>query len=219
MASNTQKFHVENGVIITTKEEVSVQHVFNYLTENLDKFKVGSEFITVCGVHGGERGELLRADKDFRYDYEMMYRWFKNHRKYGKQAKMVEDRNYVMETVLEVSSKLVDTRNGKYLLLDDSKAKLKTKFEKVLAKQVPMVLILASCFSFKSQICNILRSTGLLTVFNVLEERGEITNGNMFLLDPEQQEFFKIISDEELDIKDVIVGGITFLHNLLIQNM
>merc|ERR1712045_862456 len=48
---------------------------------------------------------------------------------------------------------------------------------------------------------------GLLTVLNVLEERGEITNGNMFLLDPGQQEFFKTISDEELNIKDVIVGG------------
>ena len=58
MASNTQWFHVENGVIITTKDEVHVQHVFNYLTENLDKFRVGSEFITVCGVHGGENGEL-----------------------------------------------------------------------------------------------------------------------------------------------------------------
>ena len=210
MASNTQKFHVENGVIITTKEEVTVQHVFNYLTENLDKFRVGSEFITVCGVHGGENGKLGEADEDFRYDYEMMNRWFKNHQKYSKQAKMVEDRKYVMETVLEVSSEEAETQDGTYVLQDDSKAKLKTKFEEVLAKQVPMVLILASCFSFKSQICDILRSTGLLTVINVLEERGEITNQNMFLLDPEQQEFFKIISDEELNIKDVIVGGITF---------
>ena len=210
MASNTQKFHVENGVIITTKEEVSVQHVFNYLTENLDKFRVGSEFITVCGVHGGENGKLGEADEDFRYDYEMMNRWFKNHQKYNRQAKMVEDRKYVMETVLEVSSEEAETQDGTYVLQDDSKEKLKTKFEEVLAKQVPMVLILASCFSFKSQICDILRSTSLLTVLNVLEERGEITNGNMFLLDPGQQEFFRIISDEELDIKDVIVGGITF---------
>ena len=50
------------------------------LTENLDKFRVGSEFITVCGVHGGENGELCEADEDFRYEYEMMYKWFKNHR-------------------------------------------------------------------------------------------------------------------------------------------
>ena len=116
MASNTQKFHVENGVIITTKEEVHVQHVFNYLTENLDKFRVGSEFITVCGIHGGENGELCEADEDFRYEYEMMYKWFKNHRKYGKQAKMVEDRKYVMETVLEVSSKEDETQYGTYVL-------------------------------------------------------------------------------------------------------
>ena len=146
MASNTQKFHVENGVIITTKEEVTVQHVFNYLTDNLDKFRIGSEFITVCGVHGGENGKLGEADEDFRYDYEMMNRWFKNHEKYGKQAKIVQDRKYVMETVLEVSSEKDETQDGTYVLQDDSKEKLKTKFEEVLSKQVPMVLILASCF-------------------------------------------------------------------------
>ena len=116
MASNTQKFHVENGVIITTKEEVTVQHVFNYLTENLDKFRVGSEFITVCGVHGDENGKLGEADEDFRYDYEMMNRWFKNHEKYGKQAKIVQDRKYVMETVLEVSSEEAETQDGTYVL-------------------------------------------------------------------------------------------------------
>ena len=115
-----------------------------------------------------------------------------------------------MGRVIEVTSKPDESKDGKYVLQDDSKVKLKTTFEEFLSKQVPIVLILASCFSFKSQICDILRSTGLLTVFNVLEERGDITNGNMFLLDPEQQEFFKIISDEELDIKDVIVGGIIF---------
>ena len=205
-----ERINVENNVILTTKDEITYQQTFNYLSKNLDKFRVGSEFITVCGVHGGENGKLGEADEDFRYDYEMMNRWFKNHEKYGKQAKIAEERKYVMETVLEVSSEEAETQDGTYVLQDDSKEKLKTKFEEVLAKQVPMVLILASCFSFKSQICNILRSTGLLTVFNMLEERGEITNGNMFLLDPGQQEFFKIISDEEFDIKDVIVGGITF---------
>ena len=127
---------------------------------------------------------------------------------------LIKERNYKMGQVIEVTSKPDESNDGKYMLKDDSKAKLKTTFEEFLSKQVPIVLILASCFSFKSQICDILRSTGLLTVLNVLEERGDITNGNMFLLDPEQQEFFKTISDEELDIKDVVVGGITFLHNL-----
>ena len=209
--------HVENNVILTTKDKVRMQQVFNYLSNNLDKFRVGSEFVVVCGVHTSENKELKESDNVFKDDYETMFKWYNSQWHYDEFSpesaqpfELIEERKYQMGRVIEVTSKPDESNDGKYVLKDDSKAKLKTTFEEFLSKQVPIVLILASCFSFKSQICGILRSTGLLTVLNVLEERGDITNGNMFLLDPEQQEFFKIISDEELDIKDVIVGGITF---------
>ena len=43
--------HVENNVILTTKDLIRVQQLFNYLSTNLDKFRVGSEFVVLCGVH------------------------------------------------------------------------------------------------------------------------------------------------------------------------
>ena len=209
--------HVENNVILTTKDKVRVQEVFNYLSDNLDKFRVNSEFVVVCGIHGAENGELKEGDEVFKYDYETIFKWCNSQWHYDEFSpesaqpfELIEERKYQMGRVIEVTSKPDESNDGKYVLQDDSKTNLKTTFEEFLSKQVPIVLILASCFSFNSEICDILRSTGLLTVLNVLEERGDITNGNMFLLDPEQQEFFKIISDEELNIKDVIVGGITF---------
>ena len=52
-------FHVENNVILTTKDSIRVQQTFNYLSNNLDKFRVGSEFVVICGVHGSEKGELF----------------------------------------------------------------------------------------------------------------------------------------------------------------
>ena len=209
--------HVENNVILTTIDTVRLQQVFNYLSNNLNRFRVGSEFVVVCGVHGAENGELMEADGVFKYDYETMFKWFNSQWHYeefspgsAQPFRIIKERNYKMGRVIEVTSEPDESKDGKYALKDDSKAKLKTTFEEFLSKQVPIVLILASCFSFKSQICDILRSTGLLTVLNMLEERGEITNGNMFLLDPGQQEFFTTICDEVLNIKDVIVGGITF---------
>ena len=209
--------HVENNVILTTTDTVRSQQVFNYLSNNLDKFRVCSEFVVVCGIHGAENGELMEGEEDFKYDYETIFKWCNSQWHYDEFSpesaqpfELIEERKYQMGRVIEVTSKPDESNDGKYVLQDDSKTNLKTTFEEFLSKQVPIVLILASCFSFKSQICDILRSTGLLTVLNVLEERGDITNGNMFLLDPEQQKFFKIISDEELNIKDVIVGGITF---------
>ena len=204
------KFNVENDVIFTTLDEISVQEVFNYLSENLDKFRVGSQFIVACGVHGSDTGELGCGDIDLVADYHAMFEWFYNHEKYPRQAKIVDERKYRFGTPLTMFSKRDKKRPGKYVLESHCKAELKIRFEDLLTKRIPIVFILASCWSYRSEICNIIRSTGLLTVLNVLEERGQITNGNMFLLDPGQQEFFKIISDEVLNIKDVIVGGITF---------
>ena len=86
------QFHVENNTIITSKDFITVQQVFNFLSKNLEKFRVGSQFVVVSGVHGSEDGDLMQGDEALVRDYRMMYRWFQNHKKYGPQAKMVEDR-------------------------------------------------------------------------------------------------------------------------------
>ena len=104
--------NVENNVILTTKDEINVQQIFNYLTKNLDRFR--SEFIVVYGIHGGEEGELMEGDDDFRYDYEMMFRWFKNRKKYNHQVQVVEDRQY-SGTIVEVNSVEHESEEGKYM--------------------------------------------------------------------------------------------------------
>ena len=100
--SNIERIHVEGNVILTTKDEISVQHMFNYLCANLDQFRVGSEFVVVCGIHGSEQGEMLHYDEDFRYDYETMFRWFNKERHYkrcapkdAKPFQLIEERRYL----------------------------------------------------------------------------------------------------------------------------
>ena len=189
------KFHVENDTIITTKDEITVQHVFNYLSKNLHKFRVGSQFTIVCGVHGYPDGKLGEGDIDLVADYHAMLEWFNMVERYPRQAKLVEERQYQMGNPLTVFSKKDKIHNDKYILQTHSRMELKIKFEELLYKRKPIVLILASCWSYKSEISNILRSVGIFTVMNILEERGKITNGQMFLLDPEQQEFLKKIAN------------------------
>ena len=82
VANITEKYHVENNIILTTIDEITVQQTFNYLCTNLDQFRVGSEFVVVCGVHGSPEGYLLEGDEDFRYDYEAMFRWFNSQKHY-----------------------------------------------------------------------------------------------------------------------------------------
>ena len=58
-----QRIHVEGNVILTTVNEISVQQVFNYLCANLDQFRVGSEFVVLCGIHGSPEGKLQEFDE------------------------------------------------------------------------------------------------------------------------------------------------------------
>ena len=210
------QFHVENNTIITSKDFITVQQVFNFLSKNLEKFRVGSQFVVVSGVHGSEDGDLMQGDEALVRDYRMMYRWFKHHKKYGPQAKMVEDRQYEMNlnSVIGVTSEEDKTQEGKFVLSKDSTMTLKNEFERILDLKQPIVLILASCWSHRSQIADILRSTGIFTVMNVLEERGNITNGKMFVLDQEQKNFFTNIAD--LVIKDVILMGKIIIFTIYI---
>ena len=116
-----KRFHVENNVILTTKDEISCQQTFNYICMNLDSFSIGAEFVVVCGVHGSPEGEMLEGDEDFYYDYDAMFRWFHNEVRYKKCApknskpfELVEKRQYQMGTVVEVSSVEIPDHEGKY---------------------------------------------------------------------------------------------------------
>ena len=99
--------HVENNVILTTNDEISCQQAFNYLSTNLDRFRVGTEFVVICGIHGAPGGQMLRGDKDLHHDYEMMFRWFRTEKRYkqcapksGKPFQLLEERQYKMGTAL-----------------------------------------------------------------------------------------------------------------------
>ena len=95
---------------------------------------------------------------------------------------------------------------GKYILDENSKHKLKTEFERVLSLDKPIVLILASCWSFNSEISTILRAVGLYSAITLLEDRGDISAGNMFRLDKDQKYLLQSIAYNET-IKDVIING------------
>ena len=152
MFAGIERFHVENNVILTTNNEISSQQTFNYLSTYLDQFRVGSEFVVLCGVHGSPEGKLREFDGDFRYDYEAMFRWFHVESRYNrfspptrKPFQLIEERKYQMGTVIEVSSEEDANNNGEFKLDENSKVALKTEFERLLGLNRPIVLILASC--------------------------------------------------------------------------
>ena len=219
--SNIERIHVENNVILTTKDEISVQQMFNYLTSNLDQFRVGSEFVVVCGVHGTEQGQINEYDEDFRYDYEAMFGWCNNERHYkrcaphnAKPFRLIKERKFQMGHVVEVSSEEDGDHEGKYNLDGKSKLALKSEFISILGKNNPVVIILAICWSHLSEMSDILSSAGLYSVIRMIEERAEITTEKSFRLDDTQISVLKTIVDDHfnnnpwtLDAQNILLWG------------
>ena len=201
-------FHVENDVIITTKDEITAWDVFDYIKKYLFKFRIGTMFMIVCGVHTFEDGKLGETDLDLVDQYQAMFDWFL----YGTTdeeleiVQIVKERKFKMGTILQIDSKKVNNDQENYVLCPKSKESLKLNFEHILTIQVPIVLILASCWSHRSEISQILRAAGLYSALNVSEERGKITAGKIIKLDQEQQDFLRCLT-YDLDKKDIIVGG------------
>ena len=197
----SERVHVENNVILTTKDEISCQQTFNYLCMNLDSFRIGSEFVVVCGVHGSPDGEMLEGDEDFYYDYEAMFRWFHDEKRYKRCAprnsqpfELVEKRQYQIGTVIEMNSVRDPVNEGRYKLDERSKVVLKTQFERLVSTKKPVVLFLASCWSHSSEISDILRSCGIYSTLRLLEDKGEVTMGRFFKLDSNQTDILSTVA-------------------------
>ena len=113
---------------------------------------------------------------------------------------------YSAEVVSNEEKRYAEKSHKKYTLLKSSRNKIRMKFNDLLKTSQPNVLIFASCFSHESEINDILRSDGLLSALTVAAERGGITCGKVFKLDPEQQDVLKKIA-ENFEIKLVVFMG------------
>ena len=203
-----EKFHVDNEVIITTNDEVDVEEVFNYLKGRLHEFREKSEFIVICGYHTNKAGEIGAIDSDVLYDYygDMMQR-FHDHKRYPNEAKVIKEKQFQMGSIIPVNTirDWSQKPDEVYSLAESTKEQIKIKFRDVLFKQVPIVLVLASCYSYKSDIFYTLRATGLWSAINMLQDNGNITHGKLIQLDAEQRTILNAVANGEM--KDVIVGG------------
>ena len=96
-------------------------------------------------------------------------------------------------------------RVEKYYLSDGSKAAITAKFEDLIHGRKPQFFVFATCYSFRSQINQILRSSGLISVLSIRQEKGELTEGKIYELDEGQKEILKNVADKQP--KNIILWG------------
>ena len=204
MGSEIQ-FHVENDEILTAaNEELQTGQLLKYLEKNLQNFKMGSNFVLVCGVREDPDGNLFEADRKNVNEYYHMFENFYDDKINNDIGRIVEEKQYKIGTVIQV---LFDEKqDGQQFALQKkhSKAFIKKEFKRMLSSKEPIVWILVS---HKNELFHIFQSFGLFSTNGVSEERDtDIISGKFFQLDDKQNEFLKEISNDDTK-KDIILAG------------
>ena len=216
-SKTSEVFHVERNVIITANTEIDGKNLEKFLLNNLDKFQEKTDFIVLSGHHH-EKNEndgtvsVGKTDSALTDGFDGALERLLQHSRSSScktdcqkcmwKAKKFKNSSMYIKTI---------KKNGKYIITEVGKGKIKSKFEDLLTSKKPHVLIFASCFSHLSEINRTLRSSGLYSCLLVSTERSEITLGKVCHLDKEQQELLESVTEVDDEnsflIKDVIISG------------
>ena len=102
---------------------------------------------------------------------------------------MWEELNYNRSLVPISAKENMDpeTCESTYELSEVSRWDVKQLAKKLRKSKRPSVLIFASCYSFQSEIRELLIANGILASLNISKDRGMVSEGKMFALDKQQQ--------------------------------
>ena len=166
-------FATENLVIITSKRPIQmIQWRAHLAAQWKEVMKENTRLLVVAGTHGREDGQLGENDSRFVDQSELFLGWFE--RKYKQD---IEDKKIVMK--VEDIGKHKDGRE-----VDE-------EFIRVLKEFGPTVLLLAYCWSERSELQDILRSAGVYTAMIFQEELAEVTQSRNVKLDPCQTDLIE----------------------------
>ena len=85
------------------------------------------------------------------------------------------------------------TFKSTYELTDLSKDDIKCLANRLRESTVPSVIIFASCFSFQSEIRELLIANGILASLNISKDRGEVSEGRVFALNDQQRDIIDLV--------------------------
>ena len=231
-----EKFNSERNVIITTKDEITAPNVEKYIKDNLKNYPQGSKFIVFCGHHHKKNtdGSVQTAHGESKIvaEYSSMFdNIIKEYEKCDCSKANCEqcekyhfwlEKKFEMGLVLPLFTISDDSEASEECMLEDecmcgknckkfvlnptSKNSIKIMSDYMLKTDCANVFFFASCYSQKSEINNLMKASGLFSALIVAAERGDISCGKVFKLDPEQQAFLKKIAENPTINLVVLMG-------------
>ena len=197
-----EKFHCESNSFITASDEINAQEVQDYLTYRIKKgdFFERTTFCTVAGIHHGldQNRKVVPGHTDHTLLQGFFYKVFNglNNLKDEKSGRNIwNEMNFKKEFIAITSDENEGTKE--YELSKSSKADLKDLAKKLVEQTKPYVVIFASCFSYQSEIRDLLVENGVLATLDITNDRGKISGGRLFALDKVQRE----VHDELREVK------------------
>merc|ERR1719367_1456455 len=153
--------------------------------------KENTRLLVLTGVHGQQSGEIGGKDNGFVRDSRGQIRKLE-----GKFEAQIKAGKITME--------LEDV--GLHNASDTSTKKLdEEKFVEAVKKFKPTVLVLAFCWSHKSELNDLLRAAGIYSTIVLREELAQITESRQVHLDEDQRNLIQRIAEEKP--KNVFLWG------------
>ena len=146
-----------------------------------------ARLLVLTGVHGKSSGELGSDDNGFLRDSQRQETVLKNRELPGNKADDIDGKNiqFGFEDVGQINVRDNSTRT-----LDEK------KFVVAVKNFNPTVLVLAFCWSHKSELNDLLRAAGIYSTLILREELAQITESRHVRLDEGQENLIKRITEE-----------------------
>ncbi len=167
------KFTFNNMVVITSNEPISMYSFRRYLMDNWkDIMKDNTRLLILCGFHGNRDGKFLGTDEGLVEDTKGQLEYLEEHKKQDMDARNITIK---YEPIKDIH------------LDEENKEPKLDEIIRLIMKNEPTILLLASCYTSFSIINDALKSQGVYSVLIMQKERDRITEGRCIFLDSEQK--------------------------------
>lgn len=201
------KFHCENKIFISTKDSVNAREALKNLKVRIANgdFAEGTVFNVVCGTHHAKKDQKVQLgeiDPGLLQFYYLVFSQLKNfcgdlECTSCKKLNMKKCKSSIWDEmkfeceIVPIFSEKIPGDGSNYELSALSKDDLTRLSKKLCNQSRPSMLMFASCYSYFSDITDVLRGNGVVAALNIIKDKGDISQGRLFQLDSKQEQIIQ----------------------------
>ena len=188
------KFHYENEWFMTSTEDINATDILDALEPRVERglFPKNTIFEMIAGIHHKEDGQVGQNDANQASSfYQSVFTKLSKHQKWKEMS---------YESHLQILSSDDCQEYNQYDLSELSKTELIKLTSELMKREVPTVIIFASCRSYYSPIRDLLISNGTLAVLDIVKDNFNFTGGKIVAFDEDQKNVIKTCREKKVNL-------------------